>query len=107
MVPPRNATRREPPAGSAARCLVKSPTTPRTLSPGYRAAMSTVDSRSALADTSSGTNAPSSPDWLIASSRNRVFSDEPEPSSMNVFARVRVAISVARSARMARSARVG
>ncbi len=62
---------------------------------------------SVASDTSKGTNRCSVPAPAKASSSSRVFSDVPEPSSTSVSAPVSAAISPARAARIARSARVG
>ena len=88
-------------------CLVKSATTPSICRPGYASASAAIASVSALTDTSSGTNRAAVPRRYSASSSSRVFSDEPEPNSMSVFAPVTRAMSSARVASTSRSARVG
>ena len=100
---PRNAKSRRLPSGSQTRLRSKSPTTPCTSIPGYSSAIAAAASRRACSDTSNGTNRRRCPASTIASSRRRVFSDDPEPGSTSVFAAVSVATSSARSARMIRS----
>jgi len=64
-------------------------------------------SRSVCSLTSNGTKRVIVPASRNASSRMRVLSEVPEPSSTSVSARVTSAISAARSTRIARSHRVG
>jgi hypothetical protein len=107
MVLPRKAIIRRPPFGSSARCRSKSPTTACTATPGYSAATAAAAERRVVSSTSKGTKRRSAPRRAKASSRSRVFSEVPEPSSISVSAPDRAAISPARSTRMPRSVRVG
>ena len=63
--------------------------------------------RSTVGSTSTGTNRRSRPARRSASSRSRVFSEVPLPSSTSTSAPDAAAISPARTLRMARSVRVG
>ena len=75
-----------PSSGTCARWRSKSPTTAWTSTPGYSAATWAAASRSVASDTSNGANVRRRSARWNASSRMRVFSDVPEPSSTRVSA---------------------
>ena len=75
--------------GVRARCSVKSATRAWTRGRGSPGDRRSTASRSAVSQTSSGTNWRSVPPARSASSSRRVFSEEPEPSSTRVWAPVR------------------